>query len=323
MKSWRVLLALLVLALTLAMASACTSAAPTPTSTPLPVKEWDLEDVQVSGSTVTLSLRVYAGIDVWATLDDKRADEVRPAIPTIEYIFRNVALGMHTVDVQDVVGHHEAVEVVVSASTTPLTPTSVPTTEVPAWLNDFIYRQQNEPVANPPALITRYEYGGQTVYFLPQRCCDIFSNLYDADGNIIGHPDGGITGQGDGSVSDFFEARTNETVVWRDQRAYDPGLVQVMAPIERADMLIMESFPPRYSLLVVSGLPNACVSYGGYTLNRDFGSIRVDMFNWKPSDPQIACAEIYRTVETVIPLGSDFDPDASYTVDVNGVTVSF
>jgi hypothetical protein len=47
------------------------------------------------------------------------------------------------------------------------------------------------------------------------------------------------------------------------------------------------------------------------------------MLNWKSSDPQIACAEIYSTVETVIPLGSDFDPDTSYAVDVKGVTVSF
>jgi hypothetical protein len=64
MKSWRVLLVVLALALTLAMATACTIAAPTPTSTPLPTTEWRLEDMQVSGSTVTVSLPVFAGIDV-------------------------------------------------------------------------------------------------------------------------------------------------------------------------------------------------------------------------------------------------------------------
>ena len=62
-------------------------------------------------------------------------------------------------------------------------------TVLPEWLNDLISRQQREPVASPPALIAQYEYRGQTVYFLPQRCCDIFSDLYDADGNVIGHPD--------------------------------------------------------------------------------------------------------------------------------------
>jgi hypothetical protein len=49
-----------------------------------------------------------------------------------------------------------------------------------AWLIDLINTQKNEPVADPPAFIAQYEYKGQTVYFLPQRCCDIFSNLYDA-----------------------------------------------------------------------------------------------------------------------------------------------
>ena len=31
-----------------------------------------------------------------------------------------------------------------------------------------------------------------------KECCDQFSDLLDAEGNLIGHPDGGITGRGDG-----------------------------------------------------------------------------------------------------------------------------
>ncbi len=322
MKSWRVLLGLTI---TLVVVSACTSTAPPPTSTSSPTREWDLENVQVSGSTVTVSLYVFAGIDVWATLDGRRADDVHEGrtLGILEYVFLNVAPGQHTVEVQDVVGFSETAEVVVSTSTTTPTPTSIPTSEVPAWLSDLIRRQKSEPVANPPAFIAQYEYNGQTVYFLPQRCCDIFSDLYDADGNIIGHPDGGITGQGDGLVPDFFEVRRNETIIWRDQRAYAPDLVQVTAPIESVEVLIMESFPLQYSVIVVSGLPNACVSYGGYRLERDGNTIRVEMVNWKPSDLQIACAEIYRTVETMIPLGSEFESGKTYTVDVNGVAVSF
>jgi hypothetical protein len=204
-------------------------------------------------------------------------------------------------------------------------PTSTPisTPETPNWLRDLIQRLENEPVSNPPASITQYDYKGQAVYFLPQRCCDIFSDLYDANGNLIGHPDGGIAGQGDGRVPDFFELRRNETVIWRDQRAYNPRLVLETEPIESVDVLVMESFPVQYSLAVVSGLPNLCVSYGGYYLYRQNDSIRVEMVNWKPVDPQIMCAQVYRTVATTIHLGSDFDPDTSYTVDVNGVVVGF
>ena len=192
-----------------------------------------------------------------------------------------------------------------------------------AWLIDLINSQKNEPVANPPAFIARYEYDGQTVYFLLQRCCDIFSNLYDAQGNIIGHPDGGITGQGDGRVPDFFETRTNESVIWSDQRAYDPSMVQVSAPIERVEILIMESFPVQYSLAVVSGLPNACVSYAGYHVEREDNSILVEMHNWEPADPQIACAQVYTTVETVIPLGTDFESGKTDTVVAGDVTQTF
>ena len=68
----------------------------------------------------------------------------------------------------------------------------------------------------------------------------------------------------------------------------------------------MENFPLQYRLTVVSGLPNACVSYGGYTVIRDGDTVRVEMLNWKSADPQVACAEIYRTVRTVVPLGSAF-----------------
>ena len=31
-----------------------------------------------------------------------------------------------------------------------------------------------------------------------KECCDQFSDLLDSEGNLIGHPDGGITGRGDG-----------------------------------------------------------------------------------------------------------------------------
>ena len=85
----------------------------TSTPTPLPVKEWDLEDIEVDGSTVTVLLYVFAGIDVWVTLDGDRADEVRPTMPTIEYVFRNVTSGRHAVEIEDVVGHKQTAEVVV------------------------------------------------------------------------------------------------------------------------------------------------------------------------------------------------------------------
>ena len=217
-----------------------------------------------------------------------------------------------------------------TATPTPTpTPTSVPTStpvpipDVPAWLSDLIRGQENEPVGNPPVFIAQYDYKGQTVYFLPQRCCDIFSDLYDTDGNIIGHPDGGITGQGDGLVSDFFEERSNERTIWKDKRTYDPGLVQVQAPIENVEVLILESFPVQYQVLVVSGLPNSCHTFAGYRLERSGDTIHIETVNWKPADPGVACAEVYGTVKTIIPLGSNFESGKTYTVEVNELEEGF
>ncbi len=285
---------------------------PTPTATPMVIREWDLKDIQVYGSTVSVSLNMYAGVDVQVTLDGRTADEVRVNLPTVEYLFNNVGLGIYTIEVGDVVGFSETSEVVMTTAP-PLMP----------WQANLVRKLEKEPVANPPASLVQYGYKGQVVYYVPPRCCDIFSDLYDSDGNIIGHPDGGITGQGDGRVPDFLTERENERIVWKDQRAYDSGLVQVQAPIESVEVLIMESFPPQYSVVAVSGLPNACVSFAGYRVDRNGDTVQIEVINWKPSRSDVACAEVYDTVTTTITLGSEFNPGHTYTVAVNNVTETF
>ncbi len=88
----------------------------------------------------------------------------------------------------------------------------------PPWLLQFIAEQQAQPVANPPAYIARREYPGGVYYYLPSRCCDIWSNLYDSSGTLVRHPDGGMTGGGDGQCPSLGEA-VREEIVWRDVRA--------------------------------------------------------------------------------------------------------
>ena len=104
--------------------------------------------------------------------------------------------------------------VALSAACTPVTSVS----DAPEWLTALILELETQPVANPPAFIARYEYQGQTVYYLPSRCCDIPSNVYSAAGIIICHADGGLSGVGDGRCADFFSARNDEKIVWRDVR---------------------------------------------------------------------------------------------------------
>ena len=85
----------------------------TPTPTPLPIREWDVEQATVEGDIVAVLLRVYAGIDVWATLDGERTREVYKESSRVAFVWRGVDPGTHTVEVQDVVGYHQRMEVVV------------------------------------------------------------------------------------------------------------------------------------------------------------------------------------------------------------------
>lgn len=90
--------------------------------------------------------------------------------------------------------------------------------EVPLWVTEMIRQMEREPVTNPPSYLARYEYAGATVYYVPPHCCDVASSLYDESGTLICGPDGGLTGRGDGRCPDFWAARRNEKIIWRDSR---------------------------------------------------------------------------------------------------------
>ena len=80
---------------------------------------------------------------------------------------------------------------------------------------DWISRQE---VSNPPVSVSSYLYEGKTVFYIPAKCCDIPSQLYDADCNYICAPDGGFGGSGDGKCPDFTSRRTQERLLWTDDR---------------------------------------------------------------------------------------------------------
>ncbi|MCB2378582.1 hypothetical protein LGH70_13360 [Hymenobacter sp. BT635] len=108
-----------------------------------------------------------------------------------------------------------------STNTTDLRParaTAFDTTSRPAWLESRIQNHLAEPKQNPPVQVSRYRYKGQVVYYETVGCCDQFSNLYDAKGKVICHPEGGLTGRGDGQCPDFDKNKTGEMLVWRDPR---------------------------------------------------------------------------------------------------------
>jgi len=86
----------------------------------------------------------------------------------------------------------------------------------PTWVKAMIGQFETQRVTTPPAFVARYDYKGQDVYFVPQRCCDIMSVVYNSEGTIVCHPDGGFTGKGDEKCADFLVDRRNERIVWRN-----------------------------------------------------------------------------------------------------------
>ncbi|WP_426489710.1 DUF6970 domain-containing protein [Hymenobacter sp. 102] len=88
----------------------------------------------------------------------------------------------------------------------------------PKWLEDRIQRHLSEKKANPPIHIYSYQFNGATVYYETSPCCDQYTNLYAADGKMLCHPEGGLTGKGDGQCPDFTKKRTEERLVWQDPR---------------------------------------------------------------------------------------------------------
>lgn len=92
----------------------------------------------------------------------------------------------------------------------------------PPWLERLIGQIRARPPGNPPQSVWRYRYRGQVVYYLPPQCCDQYSKLFDAEGKVIGAPDGGLTGRGDGRAGDFHELRREGVLLWRDPRGTPP-----------------------------------------------------------------------------------------------------
>lgn len=90
--------------------------------------------------------------------------------------------------------------------------------EVPDCVKKKIEELQGEPARNPPSFVASYEYRGGIVYYVPPAVGDQMSQLYNEECELICSPDGGMTGRGDGKCTDFFEQRTNEKIIWKDER---------------------------------------------------------------------------------------------------------
>ena len=100
--------------------------------------------------------------------------------------------------------------------------------------------------------------------------------------------------------------------------------VEVAAPIDRIEILIMESFPVQYAVSVVSGLPGGCARFERITHSIKGDRIEVEVINTEPApDELVACTRIYGYSENTVQLGTGFQPGTTYTVAVNGTEETF
>ena len=86
--------------------------------------------------------------------------------------------------------------------------------ELPACLETTIKNMTSDPSQGTPQSVTRYTYKQQTVYYMLSACCDKYNIVYDSDCNILGYPDGGLAGRGDGKMTDFKDKATYEKEIW-------------------------------------------------------------------------------------------------------------
>lgn len=95
------------------------------------------------------------------------------------------------------------------------------------------------------------------------------------------------------------------------------------APIDDAELIVRESFPPQYAVRIVAGLPSGCHQFDAATVARNGTDITVTVTNIAPDDAGIACTAIYGQHEEIVELGADFISGAAYSVTVNDRKLEF
>jgi hypothetical protein len=90
--------------------------------------------------------------------------------------------------------------------------------DTPSCVKNKIRKIQAKSVYNPPASVSLWEFEGKKYYYFTSDCCDQMTELFDEDCDLVCHPDGGLTGKGDGKCPDFSTGVLKRTVIWSDKR---------------------------------------------------------------------------------------------------------
>lgn len=85
---------------------------------------------------------------------------------------------------------------------------------LPKCIKNKIDSFKVKPAHEKPQRVVEYIYKGKKVYYVVMPCCDFYNEVYDTNCKLLGSPDGGFTGRGDGKLPDFFTEATNEKLIW-------------------------------------------------------------------------------------------------------------
>ena len=97
------------------------------------------------------------------------------------------------------------------------------------------------------------------------------------------------------------------------------------SPIEDVEIMVLERDPKEYQLRIVSAMPqgSSCSQFNGYEIRRSASnSIDVIVTHHHVVAKDVICTTDYPIVETIVPLGSEFEPGMEYAVSVNGDTTT-
>lgn len=86
--------------------------------------------------------------------------------------------------------------------------------EVPGCLLLKIQEMTADQSKGEPLYVTMFDYRGQKVYYVAAACCDKYNMVFDKNCKLLGYPDGGLMGKGDGSLPNFRQEAINGKAIW-------------------------------------------------------------------------------------------------------------
>jgi len=89
--------------------------------------------------------------------------------------------------------------------------------EIPVCIETKINEILTKEATNPPTQIWKWKVDTKTYYYITSDCCDQFNYLYTNNCELVCAPDGGFTGNGDGTCP-TFSGKIVKILIWEDKR---------------------------------------------------------------------------------------------------------